>query len=543
MKPIIATAALLLFAVCGWEDERNSETSQVTGEIFNGTQGVSSPYGHVKVGGCSGTLVSNQWALTAKHCWLDGNGNFIPANWVVVTYEHSVSPTQPHGSHSDTVGVELVYHHPTRDATLMRLATPIAINGFGGHLNTLFPGLDADLVSKPIHCWGYGNNAYDSQNTPVGAGTLRYAALEVNGAADGFLQVYPQNSQQFFYGDSGTSCFYVSTTGAPHQIGVFSWGIPDPPNPPPYEFVDGAHGIRTWLTQTMMGSKEVLADGATWLKPSAVTSTEAASGDKYVELFVTGTDGHVYSRYALLNPDTTLSDWTPYYLLTQASTGVGPSVVAYGNEAYLFVTDSNLRYRKRFSNYALGDWVNLGNHTPIGSAPAAVNVNDQEIWVFVRGTDGRLKYRKVPQGQWSQSWQAPFGTSAFTHDPSAVYLSGTNKIYVFARTTGGNISYKSYDRGTGTWSGWATIAGFVASGPAAVVRGPRRIDLFARNNSNQLMSRTFYDGAWSSAGWITHATTSEIAASPFASSRGDNAVDIFVVRSVDGSVERQQTPW
>lgn len=286
-----------------------------------------------------------------------------------------------------------------------------------------------------------------------------------------------------------------------------------------------------------------LLEAETLLRPSSMAYTEAGTGDKYLEVFVTASDTNIWGQRAYVSPSGALGPWSTLSNVTNGGTTRAPSVVPIANnQAYFFVTGSQLWGQKRLANYTFGAWENLGNHTSIASGPAAVNVNNN-VWVFVRGTDNQLKHRiyTSSSGTWG-SWQTSLGTTAVSNDPAAVYLGGTtNKIYVFARKSG-VIAWRSCTPSSCTWSAWTNVdSTAMTSSPTVAARGTNKIELCAKNNIQGLSCNTRTGSTWS--GWTQRPSSSTLHTAPGISSRGDgNTVDLFMVRSADNQLDYQQMP-
>jgi hypothetical protein len=158
-------------------------------------------------GFCSGTLLTNDWVITAAHCGLD---IATPANVSVVMGAQT------------SVGVFAVTH-PSLDFALLRLATPLRMNGSAtGFRMPLYSDTTASLGGKILTCRGYGCNRYT--NAPGGDGfdcvgndgTLRQAMLLAKqGEYDDYNFDVAANDrgQLTGPGDSGTGCFASTANG------------------------------------------------------------------------------------------------------------------------------------------------------------------------------------------------------------------------------------------------------------------------------------------------------------------------------------------
>jgi hypothetical protein len=168
----------------GDEDVVDEPVGTTAQEIIGGT--VVSPEGSgwvlVLAGGlCSGTLLHNDWVITAKHCGV------------------AIGSTFTMGSQTRTA--TRVVDHPTTDVSLARLSAPMAM---GGSTNRWRRPLRRTVlpVGTTVQCYGYGRDTFGG-----GSGTLRTAALAISSTADPNYAFDANASGQIqWLGDSGGGC-------------------------------------------------------------------------------------------------------------------------------------------------------------------------------------------------------------------------------------------------------------------------------------------------------------------------------------------------
>jgi hypothetical protein len=237
-----ARASLLaLFALtsaCGDEGAQGqAPLDEQLDEIINGTtpaDGSLQARGVVRVtfggGSCSGTLLSNQFVLTARHCvrqWLNpGWGDARTNIQARLEGPDNVDQTSAAAAVWENNG-----NPAAGDFAVFLLSQPVTIGGRSDALyNPIYSGTDASLLNQSVFCAGYGNNALASVGPPpaggTGAGTLRTANLTVTNTAGNVLTFSPNTQSQIVGpGDSGSTCFFnnqitgVASTCSPNPAG------------------------------------------------------------------------------------------------------------------------------------------------------------------------------------------------------------------------------------------------------------------------------------------------------------------------------------
>jgi hypothetical protein len=216
LRSIPAFAALLLpLVACEMQppdgatddDSVASESSAIIrGEqpairSFTGVVRLSRPDGS---GICSGVMVTNNWVLTAKHC-------FAGENTAISAYIDSPA----------TFGwISQRVDHPTLDVSMFRLLAPFPsytlfdpAPRYAGYRKALYAGTTESLQWQQVECFGYGMSNPD-YNTPAD-GQLRYAFLPVYAPETTGTQVVvtPKfnldgTQERTWNGDSGGPCLW-----------------------------------------------------------------------------------------------------------------------------------------------------------------------------------------------------------------------------------------------------------------------------------------------------------------------------------------------
>ena len=119
--------------------------------------GDQQPAGHGFLGGCTATLLSTTWVITARHCVADATGA-IPN---IKRVHHF-----PSGSEVD-VPIANIYVHPDPNIDVALLHLPTAISTGQGAIS-LFTGEDADVVNKSVTTYGFGEIDHISQGCANG---------------------------------------------------------------------------------------------------------------------------------------------------------------------------------------------------------------------------------------------------------------------------------------------------------------------------------------------------------------------------------------
>ncbi len=254
-----------------------------------------------------------------------------------------------------------------------------------------------------------------------------------------------------------------------------------------------------------------LAPGVTVAGSSGDWSTPAASswGWPLLDIFVLGTDGHIYDKYKSV-PNSVFAGWSSWVDLGGTFT-TAPSATswAYGRTDVVAVgTDQQVHIR----TYANGQWYPWASLPYLAggalSAPAITTWGWGRLDVFVRGTGNQLYQSTFTTSTGWQAW-AQRGNGTFTGNPSAAagMWSGVGRIdvvvagadnpptmwWIFSND-GTGYNWIGYNKlGTGTiWPG---------SSPAIASWGSGRLDVFFRSGNSTLWQQACVGSCTAASAW------------------------------------------
>lgn len=134
--------------------------------------------------------------------------------------------------------------------------------------------------------------------------------------------------------------------------------------------------------------------------------------------------------------------------------------------------------------------------TFLPDSPGAYCTNAGSIELFVTGVDGEIYWRRMaPSEQWNAEWQ----TVPAVHSPVGTGVSVTGRLadhfYVFAGAASGELRYAEYD---GNWKDiWVDMGGLIAGTPAAMMNQENRVDVYTRAlSNNEIWMRWMHNGSW-----------------------------------------------
>jgi hypothetical protein len=396
---------------------------------------------------CSGTMLTNDWAIGCSHCYVpelddrreemfvyyDGKKKMVGGKLSFDSFKQKRRIVELVRHPSNTAGGNPYYRKIQGfDITLFRLETPLTINGSTeGFQQKIWDGESSELNNQKLMCVGWGRFS-ETEDSMV----LRKAILNpevkleevVAGARVGDrLKVKPNIKGQITMpGDSGCGCYverngiwYLASINAGRDSkNAFSMSVAHPE-------------IRNWIRNVVFGEASKPLSN-TWepLGEEVIKSAPAAASwaSGRLDVFALNQNGRLTHKFY----DSGWKPWDEQW----GSTGV--------------------------QNFKFVD------------APAAVSWGPNRLDCFMRGVDSRMYHI-----WYDNAWGELEVFDGIIASAPAVASQASGQLDVFARGLNNHLMHKRFD---GKWHPWTDLGGQTADSPAAVSWEDKRLDCFVRGN-------------------------------------------------------------
>lgn len=186
---------------------------------------------------CSGTMIGEEWYVTAAHCiQVDESCNPNPNSPCTLIPTTSAFV---YGSDGSVAQATEFVQHPTLDVALIELSNPINIGGVQGLYSPIYQGSTEASALGPLPCQGFGTIDNSSANNGMGPyddgmGTLRTATMTpLSGDLIFTIPFHNYVNPWLGPGDSGGGCFVGvrERFGTLYELAYVHHGVDNGGNP------------------------------------------------------------------------------------------------------------------------------------------------------------------------------------------------------------------------------------------------------------------------------------------------------------------------
>ena len=263
-----------------------------------------------------------------------------------------------------------------------------------------------------------------------------------------------------------------------------------------------------------------------------------ARNPNHLDLFVTGTDGRIYSTWWDAS-----GGWANWFNVSGGAAALGSPITVVArnpNHLDLFVTgtDGGIYSSLVGCERRLGHWFNVsGGRAALGSKVTAIARNPNHLDLFVTGTDGRIYSCWWDQsGGWAAGSTSPAARRRWARRSPRSHAIRTISICSLPAPTAASIP-RWWDQ-SGGWAAWFNVSGGAAalrSPITAVARNPNHLDLFVTGTDGRIYS-SWWDQSGGWAAWFNVSGGAAALASEItAIARNPNHLDLFVT-GTDGRI-------
>jgi Papain-like cysteine protease AvrRpt2 len=293
--------------------------------------------------------------------------------------------------------------------------------------------------------------------------------------------------------------------------------------------------------------------------PTGGAVTAVARMAEQLDIFVVGTDGRVYT--AAWNQNVAGGAWQGWWGVAGGAAMPGAPVGAVARMAdqldiFVVGTDGHVYTAAWNQNVAGGAWQGwwrIGSLAmPGGGSVTAVARATDQLDIFAVASNGQVCTAAWNQNVASGQWQGWWGVVQGLASPGAAVGAVARmpqQLDIFVVGTDGRVYTAAWNQNVaaGAWQGWWTVAGGRAAGGAPVTVASRfaeQLDVFVVGTDGHLYTAAWNQyvasGAWQ--GWwrVSHQATATSTAYLSAVARGTDSLDVAYV---DGSGELSAAAW